>query len=249
MLKNIIKYVLLNHKRPIYSEKFALFCKKYLELWYGDNDFDRKTNGEKRFLESLSGKIKIAFDVGANVGDYAKDIKQFNQNSEIHCFEPDKRAFKNLSKIPGINANNFALGEENVKKILYLNTKSSHNSFFQIENEIGREAVEIKTLDSYVNQNNIAHIDYLKIDTEGYEYKVLLGAKNTIARKMIKYIQFEFSGANVSARVFLKDFIDLLEPAGYTLFRIRAKDIYQIVWSPDMERFTLTNYVAIRNDV
>ena len=47
----------------------------------------------------------------------------------------------------------------------------------------------VKTLDWYIKENNIIRIDFLKIDTEGYDYKVLLGGKEAI--KLARYIQYE----------------------------------------------------------
>lgn len=248
MLKQLIKSIVFNQKIAIYSESMAKFCRKYMAHYYGDNDPDRMTNGEIRLLKSLSGKINTAFDVGANVGDYSKDIIKFNPNCKVHSFEPDPRAFKELNKIDGVIANNFALGEAEQDRQININKKSTHNSFYSLEENENKQLVQIKTLDSYVSVNKINSIDFLKIDTEGYEYNVLLGSKNTLESKIIKYIQFEFSGANVYSRVFLKDFIDLLEP-NYQLYRIRSNDIKPIKWNPELERFTLTNYLAIRKDL
>ena len=47
----------------------------------------------------------------------------------------------------------------------------------------------LKTLDWYVKEYNIKRIDFLKIDTEGYDYKILKGGLETI--KITKYIQYE----------------------------------------------------------
>jgi hypothetical protein len=47
----------------------------------------------------------------------------------------------------------------------------------------------MKTLESYLLKYNIEKIDFLKIDTEGYEFGVLLGSKEKI--KEIKLIMFE----------------------------------------------------------
>ena len=52
-----------------------------------------------------------------------------------------------------------------------------------------RELIEIKTLDSFIVSENINCIDLLKIDTEGYELKILSGVSKNF--KIIKYIYFE----------------------------------------------------------
>ena len=45
------------------------------------------------------------------------------------------------------------------------------------------------SLYEYINDNNLSSIDFIKIDTEGYEYEVLLGLRDKI--KNVKIIFFE----------------------------------------------------------
>jgi hypothetical protein len=61
------------------------------------------------------------------------------------------------------------------------------NSSYYIEQNI-----EIQTVDYFCNCNDINEIDILKIDTEGYDFEVLLGAKKMIKEKKINFIFFEF---------------------------------------------------------
>ena len=49
--------------------------------------------------------------------------------------------------------------------------------------------VKIKTLEDYMNLNNIDKISFLKIDTEGYEYEILKGLKKKI--QLVDMIMFE----------------------------------------------------------
>ena len=50
--------------------------------------------------------------------------------------------------------------------------------------------VKILKTSDFINQNQIKDIDVLKIDTEGYEYKILKGINND-QFKFIKFIYFE----------------------------------------------------------
>ena len=78
-----------------------------------------------------------------------------------------------------VNENNFKM---KIKKFL-LRTKSS--SFIDVEK------VKVQTLDSlFINEER--SIDLLKIDTEGFEHEVLLGAKNLLKNKKVKHIIIEF---------------------------------------------------------
>jgi len=246
-LKRFVSNIFLNWEHPFYSEALFKFCSRYLDMWYGDNNFDRQTNGEYRFLNFLMPKAKIVFDVGANVGDYASEMLRINPAVTIHAFEPDKNAFEQLKTLPLI-ANNFALGDRVEKRLLYREAgKTSHNSFYNFHGDaLSPINVAVSTLDEYCDAHGITHIDFLKVDVEGFEYLVMKGAEKMLSKKAIDYIQFEFSGATIESRTFLKDFLLLFKTCGYVLYRIKATSVEPLEYRPDKERFTLTNYVAAR---
>ncbi len=245
LLQWLVQKTLLNWEHPFYSRNLFLFCSRYLDLWYGDNNFDRRTNGEFFLLEKLMPHAKTVVDVGANVGDYSGDMLNINSEVTIHAFEPDPDSFKQLIKL-SIVANNMGLGDKEETKTLYRASRSTHNSFYAFEPNSTPYEVRVSTLDLYVKEKGISHIDFLKIDVEGYEFFVLKGAQELFKKQAIDYVQFEFSGGTLESRTFLKDFIDFFDIYGYELYRIRAKDIQKVVYAPDKERFTLTNYLAIK---
>lgn len=239
------KKTLLNWEHPLYSKNLFLFCTRYLDLWYGDNNFDRSTNGEYRLLKEIIPGTRMVFDVGANVGDYSGEILKIDDRVTIHAFEPDPAPYDKLKKLPLV-ANNIGLGDKEETKKLYRAIRSTHNSFYSIEQDTSPFDVIVSTIDAYCAEKKITHIDFLKIDVEGYEFPVLRGAEKMLGKKAIDRIQFEFSGATIESRTFLKDFIDLFDEYGYDLYRIRARDVQKVVYFPDKERFTLTNYLAIK---
>jgi hypothetical protein len=106
------------------------------------------------------------------------------------------------------------------------------------------EVVSLKTLDEFCNEQGIQKIDFLKIDVEGHEYKVLQGASKMIKNKAIRFIQFEFGGCNIESRVFLKNFWDLLKD-DFKLYRIVSDGVYPITeYNETLEIFTYTNFFA-----
>jgi FkbM family methyltransferase len=245
--KLLVNKKILNWEHPFYSEALFKFCTKYLDMWYGDNNFDRMTNGEYRFLQFLIPKLKTVFDVGANIGDYSKEMLRINPSLSIHAFEPDKDAFEKLKKI-NLIANNFALGDRDEERLLYRQEgKTSHNSFYNLHNDtLAPVNVAVATLNGYCSKKNITHIDFLKVDVEGFEYSVIKGGEKLLEKGAIDYIQFEFSGATVESRTFLKDFLTLFKKYEYTLYRIKGTSVEIVEYRPDKERFTLTNYLAVR---
>ncbi len=247
---NIIKFVLdrtlLNWKHPIYSPALFKFSSKYLDLWYGDNNFDRNTNGEYRLLRFLMPRCAVVFDVGANIGEYSSEMLRINPSLTVYAFEPDPVPFSQLEK-SGVRANNIALGDKNEKRVLYRDGKSTHNSFYRVHDQTTTPVeVPTTTIDTYCAEHGIPHIDFLKVDVEGFEFSVLRGAEGMLVRNAIDYVQFEFSGATIESRTFLRDFLELFRKYGYDLYRIKATSVELVEYRPDKERFTLTNYIAVK---
>jgi len=73
-----------------------------------------------------------------------------------------------------------------------------------------QEIVRIRTIDRFCADEESPRIDFLKLDVEGRELKVLAGAQAMLERGSIWYLQFEFSAACIDSRAYFKDFCLLL---------------------------------------
>ena len=115
--------------------------------------------------------------------------------------------------------------------------------------EPAMEKIKIDTIDSYLERNNISSIDFLKIDVEGNELKVLHGAKNALSKGDIRYIQFEYGGTYIDARIYLKDIFYFLYDYGYSLHKIYPKKIKHVPkYDQSLENFNYQNWLAVKND-
>ncbi|MFA6361484.1 MAG: FkbM family methyltransferase [Candidatus Shapirobacteria bacterium] len=166
----------------------------------------------------------IIVDVGANIGYYTILLAdKVGKSGKVYAFEPDSTNFEILEK--NIKANNLenvvviktAVGSKNETKTLYKSVENlgDHKLFndqFLISNvetiqnpPVGKptsslkkggslktETVKIIKLDDYLK--NIK-IDLMKIDTQGWEPEVFVGAKKTIERDL-PIIFFEYSPAS-----------------------------------------------------
>lgn len=65
----------------------------------------------------------------------------------------------------------------------------------------------------YIIENDIKTIDFLKIDTEGYELEVLQGFEEYI--RIVKIIQFEYGGTFLDNNIKLIDVIQYLQLFGF----------------------------------
>lgn len=133
--------------------------------------------------------IKIVFDVGTRIDIDYLNIKP---KAEFHLFEPNPKFFEELKIRIGdrknVYLNNYGLGD--VDGMFGYNDNNQAFNGGQIAESTPHRILPIKTLDWYIKKYNIKRIDFLKIDTEGYDYKVLLGGMETI--KLCRYIQFEY---------------------------------------------------------
>jgi FkbM family methyltransferase len=175
-------------------------------------DFFHKKKIVDFFKRKKIVHFETFFDVGAHHGEsinfYSKNFKI----EKIYSFEPsqdnfdilkkkiNKKQFKNKK----IFIENFALGEKSKNEILRQTNETSSSSineinknskyykkkrfFLQLDYEKKLNIRQIKLRD-YIKENKIVKMDLMKIDTEGYEYFVMLGADEFL--KDFKYIIFE----------------------------------------------------------
>ena len=167
-------------------------------------------NGENWLMKKISESslgFQTIFDCGAHHGKYSLDLLSVGYNGTIHSFEPNLSSFEIMKsnvreKGDEIVVNNFGLSSKKARVELFdyleSETGSSHSSIyknaisgFDNKTKSKSQSIELKTLDMYMEENFVKEIDLLKIDTEGNEYEVLLGARKTLSNDKIKMIQFE----------------------------------------------------------
>lgn len=189
----------------------------------------------KKLFETFS--IDVVLDVGANTGQFGNELrKDIGYTNKILSFEPLSSAFEVLSISAKHDANweifNFALGdieernEINIAGNSYssslLDMLPSHEMSAPDSRYVGREVIEIKMLDSIFDDlcKPGDHI-YLKIDTQGFESKVLKGAKKSLER--IDTVQLEMSLVPLYKDVLLfTNMCMLMNDMGFSLVAIES---------------------------
>lgn len=219
------------------------------------------SNWLKQFLEVNALDQPCFFDVGANVGNYSKMIFSLYPAARIYAFEPNPNTFNQLQtlsqKSPDICTFNTGLGAT-VGNIEFFcrqdNVSSSHATLYKDVltkahgyTDVRKLTVPIDTLDNFCQQNLIDRIDFLKIDTEGHELKVLEGAKNALNNGIVRSIQFEFNEMNIYSRVFLLDFFEIL--GNFNLYRLLPTSLLPIQYNSRHEIFLFQNFLAVRKDL
>lgn len=256
-MNNILKLLERLFARP-YLYKINKFM--YLLATKGmgiDNTYSLVLKGEKSLANLLlmAKDRPTVFDVGANIGNYATNIMKHKPNAKLHAFEPHPKTFLKLqenAKKHGFHAINkgCASSPGMLDFFDYANNDGSeHASLLEgvfndlHQNNTIKYQVEVIKLDDYIETNNILKIDLLKIDTEGFEFQVLNGARKAIESNKIDVIQFEFNSMNIIGKVFMKDFVKLLPQ--YDFFRVLPNGLLKI----EKEKTILTEIFGFQNIV
>ena len=169
---------------------------KSLALNFGYEIRQTGSHFYKRPIDFLrSRNIDLVIDVGANVGQYAEGLRRDAYAGWIVSFEPIAAAYEELAALANKDARwramNMALGDDaglakiNVSQspifssiLPQLPAATAFSSRAQV---VGCESVRIARLDDILMDLPKSKAAFLKIDTQGYERQVLLGAPECLS--------------------------------------------------------------------
>lgn len=148
----------------------------------------------------------VIFDVGANVGQSIDLFRRLFPSATIHAFEPSPDCLETLqTRQWGRNTfiHALALGDQQEERLFHqyelsvLNSllpldRNDKNQFSEVQ-EVGRTSVCTDTLDHVTEKLGVSSIDFLKIDTQGFDLRVLHGAASLLARNAIAAIMVELN--------------------------------------------------------
>lgn len=192
------------------------------------------------YLKPYVEKSEIILDVGGHVGYHSIAYSRINNRSKIKTFEPQREVYNLLdlnikqNNINNVEIYNLAVGHKN-KNITLSNTITDGpnrgiNFEYGGEKEFniggvsigkGGDEIDMITIDSL----ELTSLDYIKIDVEGAESLVLMGAKETILKHK-PVICFEYNHKQLSQE-YLSDIgfellptpHDILKDYGYSIFK------------------------------
>jgi FkbM family methyltransferase len=150
----------------------------------------------------------VAIDIGANIGCHTLTMASaVGVSGRVVAIEPHPRVFARLARnielnhLRNVEAHNVALGDTEGETTLYAPVESDPQpsmATLHLENlaldRAQHEAfhVRVVTLDAFRGVHGVERVDFIKIDVEGHELRVLEGARETIASCRPRIV-FEFN--------------------------------------------------------
>jgi FkbM family methyltransferase len=185
----------------------------------------------------VSNKVDCVLDVGANDGGYAKFVREAGFKGNIVSFEPQADAYKRLLIKSKDDANwhvstRMALGDAEAELEINIAGNSTSSSLLSMlpshvesaphSKNIGKEKVAVHRLDALNNEViKAAKRIYIKIDTQGYEMPVLLGAKGLMDK--VVGVQLEMSVIPLyNGQVLYQELFNWLEKAGFDMWGLES---------------------------
>lgn len=223
------------------------------------------TNGERLVQQAIARRVSgvtTVVDCGANTGQWSSElVSAFRHHCtagmatlRLYCFEPAQYTFQRLvanlahqaSDRVSIHPVQKALSRRDGTATLYVaHEGAGTNSLTAAAEHRKTEEVQVATLAEFARQAQVERIDLLKIDAEGHDLEVLVGARELIESKVIDVIQFEYNQRWIDGGFLLRDAFQLLADSGYQIGKVTPRGIQ---WHEDydwrLETFVQGNWLA-----
>jgi FkbM family methyltransferase len=227
---------------------------------------DPEVNGEYALMRWCMTALKSSpnlahFDIGANLGDWSVQLLKLlpKDHHVVHAFEPAPEQFLSIEKRCSAEVANgqlkihqLAIADRVGTTSFTLTGGQTGNSAISNEHsDLAGEAITVTlaTLNQFVQDHQIDQIGLVKVDTEGNDFNVILGAQDMLAKGRIAVLQFEYNWRWVAFGHMLHSVFKLAAPTPYKLVRLTPSclEVYD-VWHPELERFFETNFALVRQD-
>jgi FkbM family methyltransferase len=225
----------------------------------GDVENSLLSNGEEivqRIALRSASSVATVFDVGANVGDWTAGLTEESDRLQmpvrVFAYEPCRATFDRLSNRFRERAETVAINAAcsrkpgNASMHIFGNGAGTNSLVEPIDGLSGnREEVRLTTIDLECASRGIDKIDLLKIDAEGHDFDVMVGACEMLDAHRVRFVQFEYNQRWIGARNYLRDVFSFLNPKGYVVGKLCGTWVeFYPSWQWELETYVEGNYVA-----
>lgn len=235
--------------------KLKLYTNNALSRVIFDGSFEEE---ELTYYKRYIKKGYTILDIGANIGLHALYSAYLTGTSGfVHCFEPVESTYKRLEEnlalnnFTNIKSYNLAISDKSGTSTI-VTTHAGYDAWnsmaMEFKDQISTKVEQIKTMtldDFIMTFLKGKKVDFIKIDTEGWELNILLGGceflKTNSPVIMIEYAEDILKQFNRK----LEDIYDKLTEYGYKLYKYNHEDdtFRQISRN---EKFGVANIIATK---
>jgi FkbM family methyltransferase len=185
--------------------------------------------------------IDVLLDVGANIGQYATEVREAGYTGVIHSYEPLSGPFRELAAAsrndPTWHAHQVAVGDSTGDITINISEATKFSSALPIAERariespdaayVGSELVALDTIDNLAADVDATHVG-LKVDVQGFEGAVLDGAEKTLART--RFLEMELSPRPVyEGQMLMLEALERLDRLGFVLSC--TENIYPVLYT------------------
>jgi FkbM family methyltransferase len=219
-----------------------------------NNTYQFGGSGEAWFIDHVLAPAypSLCIDVGANKGDYSRMLLS-KTPARVVAFEPLSACRPALEALADDYQSRMTVvphaagSQPGVMTIHYgdkteLASLAGEVSAIDYVAEVNTRAapVRVTTLDRYLD--GVPRIDFLKIDAEGFEFEVLLGARETLEHRRPLYVQIEMNLHQLYRGHTLRSLGALLK--GYAPFQLLPRGLRAVdLDDPEANTFAYSNFV------
>jgi FkbM family methyltransferase len=217
--KQAVRHTIATHRRS--PPMIALHkAAEFFDAAWRNEGSDLGSNGERFVIDRLRrADFRLAIDAGAHTGDWSlQALSAWPTCQVIHAFEVAPRTFDELADArmrsedrARLIVHPQGLSDSAGKQTMYFFPEDPQLTC-DIARHDSRKSVPFEatltTLDAFCSEKGIDTVDFLKIDVEGAEHRVLKGADQILRRTSC--VQFEYGPFSIQTRFLLQDYFALL---------------------------------------
>ena len=226
----------------------------FIEEAYDNDEWDMSVNGETALMRRLApARFSVAFDVGAHVGNWSIEALRTWRRAHVHAFEVAEPTYGRLTT--SIEAAGLS-SRATLRRLGLSDAGGSRDMYYYAEHpqltcDTPRHPYDSTPFtaqfidgDSYVEQQGITSIDFMKIDVEGAEHLVLKGLRRTLESGGIQCLQFEYGAFSIQTKVLLADYYNVLG-SFFWIGKVFPTHVEFRDYQWTMESFRFSNFLCI----
>lgn len=224
-------------------ERFRRFCGTKTGIYLKLKRLTPSTSDDMRnaALYNHMG-IKYVIDIGANTGQFAESLYDFNYVGTVISFEPVSKCYEGLLKRAKKNPNHIvaercAIGNTDQEIKINISDDSVFSSVLKIKDDhiklrpkariVKQETVKLYKLDTiidkYIPKGETSIL--LKIDTQGFEKQVLEGAENSIKRLAGIKIEMPLESIYNDTGFTFYEIVDFMKQNGFKPYNFNTEGV------------------------